>query len=377
MTHDMARDMAVVISSILRSSPVMMTFAICRSGRYRLPALLSVTLATSLASLLACPSAGMAARELPRFVPRPVAAVRPNGHAGSQAHRLRLINAARSWGYQLSSLNVAQAARSPFDLLVIDGTTGLAGNRPLTRAQIQSLKRKPDGKRRLVISYLSIGEAEDYRTDYFAKEYLTEDAPDWLMAENPHWKGNRIIRFCEEGWQKTILGDRYGHNVYNSIELSPLDRLIELGFDGVYLDRVDVYSEVGRQCPDAENRMVDFVARLASHARRRNSNFIVMLQNAEELLVHAKMRRAIDAVAKEDLFYGNDYSQRRNSADDIANSIQYLKKAKHAGRPVFVVDYVKSRRKIRAAKRLIKANGFIPYIGPRDLNRLWLPGRNF
>jgi hypothetical protein len=25
----------------------------------------------------------------------------------------------------------------------------------------------------------------------------------------------------------------------------------------------------------------------------------------------------------------------------------------------------------------IKALGFVPYIGPKDLNQLWLPGRNF
>ena len=310
-------------------------------------------------------------------VPRPVLARRPSRKATGQRHRLRLINKARSWGYQLSGLNVARAARSPYDLLVVDGTTGLDVDRPFTKAEVNRLKRKPDGSRRLVISYLSIGEAEDYRPDYFSREYLTEDAPDWLMKENPQWKGNRVIRFCTEGWQRTILGDRYGRNVYNSVELSPLYRLIELGFDGVYLDRVDVYAEVRRQCPDAENRMVDFVARLAAHARKRNPNFMVILQNAEELLVHPKMRRAIDAVAKEDLLYGNDYSQRRNSRDDIRDSIRYLKKARRAGRPVFVVDYIKNRSKIRRAKREIKALGFIPYIGPRDLGQLWLPGRHF
>ena len=345
--------------------------------RARLPKLLwSLVLLTCLFNL-GTPATAIAARGLEFFVPRPVPAQRPAKRAGGQKARLALINSARSWGYQLSGLNVATAARSPYDLLVVDGTAGLDVDRPFTRSEVRRLQTKPNGERRLVISYLSIGEAEDYRPDYFSKEYLSEDAPDWLMAENPQWKGNRIIRFCKEGWQKTILGDRYGRNVYNSIDLSPLYKLIDLGFDGVYLDRVDVYAEVRKECPDAENRMVDFVARLAAHAHKRNPNFMVILQNAEELLVHSKMRRAIDAVAKEDLIYGNDYSQRRNSAEDIRQSIKYLRKAKRAGRPVFVVDYLKNRAKIRAAKKIIKANGFIPYIGPRDLGRLWLPGRHF
>ncbi|MFX8895456.1 hypothetical protein ABTM96_20190, partial [Acinetobacter baumannii] len=83
------------------------------------------------------------------------------------------------------------------------------------------------------------------------------------MKENPNWKGNRIIRFCQEGWQKTILGDENGRSVYSSDDPSPLYKLIELGFDGVYLDRVDVYSEITKECPDGANRMVGFVARLA------------------------------------------------------------------------------------------------------------------
>ncbi len=343
---------------------------------------LHVMAATSLAAVMLTsgisPFSPASARIREAEVPRPVLAKRPaTTKVAGQRFRLRTINKAKSWGYQLSGLNVARAARSPFDLLVVDGTAGLDVDRPFKRSEVARLKRKPGGARRLVISYLSIGEAEDYRPDYFSKEYLTEDAPDWLMKENPQWKGNRIIRFCNEGWQRTILGDRYGRNVYNSIDLSPLHKLIELGFDGVYLDRVDVYADVKRECPDAENKMVDFVARLAAHARKRNPNFMVILQNAEELLVHAKMRRAIDAVAKEDLFYGNDYSQKRNSRQDIRESIANLKKARRAGRPVFVVDYLRSRNKIARVQREIKAQGFIPYIGPRNLGQLWLPGRQF
>jgi hypothetical protein len=110
---------------------------------------------------------------------------------------------------------------------------------------------------------------------------MTEDAPDWLMHENKDWKGNRLIRFCNEGWQLTILGDEDGRNVYNSIDPSPLYRLIELGFDGIYLDRVDVYSEITGECSNGARKMVDFIARLGTHARKRNPQFMVILQNAE------------------------------------------------------------------------------------------------
>ena len=346
--------------------------------------------------------AGPSIAELEPPVPRPVPARRPSPEpaspiapgagqlttprasprtpielAAAAKRRQTSISAVTSWGYQLAGLDVATAAASPYDLLVVDGTTGLGDGDAMTPDDVARLKRKPDGTRRLVVSYLSIGEAEDYRPDYFDKEYLAEDAPDWLMQENPQWKGNRIIRFCEEGWQQTILGDDDGRSVYNSIDPSPLYRLIELGLDGVYLDRVDVYAEVTKLCPDAAARMVRFVRRLAEHARKRNPDFIVILQNAEELLAHADMIASIDAIAKEDLFYGVDHSEKLNDAEMVRSTVAHLRRARAAGRPVFFVDYVASKAKSADAARRGRAEGFIPYFAPRDLGRLWLPGRQF
>ena len=301
----------------------------------------------------------------------------PRDPALARVRRAAAIGAVSSWGYQLAGLDIASAAASPYGLLVVDATTGLGDGNAMSEAQIAQLKHRPDGSRRLVVSYLSIGEAEDYRPDYFSAEYLEEDAPDWLMHENPQWKGNRIISFCDEGWQRTILGDDDGRSVYNSIEPSPLYRLIELGLDGVYLDRVDVYSEVGKACPDAARRMVAFVKRLAEHARRRNPDFLVILQNAEELLQHQDMIETIDAIAKEDLFYGVDHSEKKNDRDLVRETLANLALARAAGRPVFFIDYIRSRDKIEDARRRGAEKGFIAYFGPRDLDRLWLPKRDF
>ncbi|MCB1505062.1 MAG: endo alpha-1,4 polygalactosaminidase [Hyphomicrobiaceae bacterium] len=310
-------------------------------------------------------------------VPNAATPASPATLAAAAKRRRSLMSNVKSWGYQLAGLDTASATGVPYDLLVVDATTGVGDGNAMSSADVARLQQAADGKRRIVVSYLSIGEAEDYRPDYFSTEYLQEDAPDWLMHENPEWKGNRIISFCDEGWQRTILGDENGRNVYNSIEPSPLFRLIELGLDGVYLDRVDVYSEVGKACPDAARRMVAFVKRLAEQARRRNPDFIVVLQNAEELLVHRDMIDSIDAVAKEDLFYGVDHSEKQNEAGLVRETLANLRLAKRAGRPVFFVDYIKSPAKIADARRRGQAEGFMPYFAPRDLGRMWLPGRDF
>lgn len=98
----------------------------------------------------------------------------------------------------------------------------------LHKSDLNKLKTKQNGKRRLVICYMSIGEAEDYR--YYWNKICT-CKPDWLKAENPAWKGNYIVEYWNKDWQKIITGNS---NSY-------LYKIISTGFDGVYLDIIDAF----------------------------------------------------------------------------------------------------------------------------------------
>ena len=89
------------------------------------------------------------------------------------------------------------------------------------------------------------------------------------------------------------------------------------------------------------------------------------------------MVATIDAVAKESLFYGGDMSQKKNSAEQVDAALRYLRIAHLQGRAVFIVDYVNDKGRNADAVRRIQAEGFVPYIGPRNLAQLWLPGVNF
>lgn len=357
-------------------------------ARTRLPVIAGLLAAGSLAAASVLAAAPAAADRQPPLQARPSAAglapapakARPAtprlSEADARAERLATIGRVKSWGYQLSELDLARAKASPYDLLVVDATAGLRDSAGFTADEVASLKRKPDGSRRLVVSYLSIGEAEDYRA-YYDPEYMREDAPDWLLKENPRWKGNRLINLCEPGWERTILGDDNGRSLYNDIDPSPLYKLIELGFDGVYLDRVDVYAEVGKQCPDAAEKAVAFVAKLSAHAHKRDPRFLVILQNAEELLRRKAMVDAIDAVAKEDLIHGPDDDGHRLSVEETRSIVANLNVAKAAGRSVLVVDYPRDKAGAVEARRRIEAEGFVPYIAPRKLDQLRLPGVDF
>jgi len=121
---------------------------------------------------------------------------------------------------------VAAIAPAHYDCLIIDA---FIDDVPLTVAQVAALKVKPDGGRRLVLAYMSIGEAEDYR--YYWQSDWSTNPPDWLTEENPDWPGNYKVRYWMPEWQAVIFGSAAAY----------LDRLLAAGFDGAYLDIIDAF----------------------------------------------------------------------------------------------------------------------------------------
>ncbi|WP_346353111.1 endo alpha-1,4 polygalactosaminidase [Azotosporobacter soli] len=124
------------------------------------------------------------------------------------------------------SLYLAALRACAFDLLIIDPTFNSS---PLTPDEVRSLKRKPQGGQRLVLAYLSIAEAEDYRP-YWQKDWK-QSPPAWLVAANPDWVGNFKVRYWQSGWQQLLFGSRNAQ----------LDRILSTDFDGAMLDVVDGY----------------------------------------------------------------------------------------------------------------------------------------
>jgi cysteinyl-tRNA synthetase len=108
------------------------------------------------------------------------------------------------------------------DLFFNDGT-------PFSKAEINALKNKANGGKRLVISYLSIGECEDYR--YYWQNSWATAKPNWLDAENPDWKGNYKVKYWDPEWKKIIYGNKDSY----------VQKIIDVGFDGAYLDIIDAF----------------------------------------------------------------------------------------------------------------------------------------
>ncbi len=147
---------------------------------------------------------------------------------------IKELKDARNFLYLLNFSNfeskddlIEKLADTNYDLLIIDAYYNKFES--FTSEEISQLGTKKNGGSRLVIAYMSIGEAEEYR--YYWQKKWNSIKPAWLSEENPHWKGNYKVKFWHKDWKKIVYT---GENSY-------LNRIIAAGFDGVYLDIIDAF----------------------------------------------------------------------------------------------------------------------------------------
>lgn len=267
----------------------------------------------------------------------------------------RPLYAARSWHYQLDKIDLDQLAKVKADVLVTDFAK-MGGKVPLTLEEVSRLKINADGKPRLVLSYMAIGEAEQFR--YYYKDDWKTDPPEWLGAENCAWPGAHKVKFWHDSWKDTIWRGRKSY----------LKKIIDAGFDGVYLDRVDIFDQFPDQTT-ARADMIGFVQDLSVTAKALKPGFLVVPQNADDLLVEPAYRAAIDGLGREDLLYGaSGATGKRNDAADIAAAQGRLELLTWEWKPVFAVEYLQTSQAINDARRELLARGLVPTIQPRALD---------
>lgn len=136
---------------------------------------------------------------------------------------LYLINPGKYTSKQ-TFLNALQ--QTNYDLIVMDA---FFNDETYTPQEIASLKTKVHGGTRLVISYMSIGEAENYR--YYWKNGWKKGTPSFVYRQNPDWAGNYKVFYWEPEWKALITGNSASYT----------QKILDAGFDGVYLDIIDAF----------------------------------------------------------------------------------------------------------------------------------------
>ncbi len=262
-------------------------------------------------------------------------------------------------------MNFAAIGQAGFDLAVIDYAADGTDETAFSRERIDSLRNAVAGPS-IVLSYLSIGEAEDYR--FYWQTGWKPGNPSWLGHENSDWEGNFRVAYWDSGWRDIVM--RY------------LDKIQDAGFDGVYCDLVDQYEyfmENGRET--AAEEMASLIAAIRQSGRVRNPDFLVFAQNASELPGRVpSYLESVDGIGQEDIYYGYERDGIATPSEVTSWLEINLAVFRDAGKPVLTVDYPfslsenhphfdsQTRQKIDRAYERSASNGFIPYCTVRDLN---------
>ncbi|MFN0032248.1 MAG: endo alpha-1,4 polygalactosaminidase [Flavobacteriales bacterium] len=121
---------------------------------------------------------------------------------------------------------VAAISATNYDVVLLDF---FFDEEEYTSAEVLQMKQKANSAQRMVVSYMSIGEAEDYR--FYWQPHWSFNPPEWMHGENPDWPGNYKVEYWNEEWQNIIFGN----------DASYLGKIVSKGFDGVYLDLIDAF----------------------------------------------------------------------------------------------------------------------------------------
>ncbi|MFC1878850.1 endo alpha-1,4 polygalactosaminidase [Chloroflexota bacterium] len=318
-----------------------------------------------------------------------------------ETNRRQQLAAVSHWFYNLGfepdEEDLDTLINSTYDLVVIEPIATDKENRDYPIADlVDSLHNAPHPK--LVIAYIDIGQAEDWRT-YWEPDWGIGD-PDWIVAEDPDgWEGNYPVAYWRDEWRHIWL-DGQGYMQF----------LIDAGFDGIYMDWVEAYSDENvitaaeEDDVDPEEEIIRWVSDLADFGRSRMPDFLVIAQNAAELVEYDEYVTKIDALAQEQTWFDGSADNDPpgdcplpRGEDDIESDeyieslspdclrlfeefpdstlhvssesyIYFLEMALDKSLVVFTIDYAIQPDNVAWIYQTARQLGFIPFVSERSLD---------
>jgi cysteinyl-tRNA synthetase, unknown class len=157
----------------------------------------------------------------------------PNFITDENANDVITLAEAKNYLYLISTDNfsskesmIAALEATNYDVVLIDL---FFEDEAFSASDIKRLKVKSNGGKRLLISYINIGAAENYR--YYWDNDWKLHHPNWLKKRYDGYDDEIWVKFWKDEWKDIIYGN----------DNSYMKRIINAGFDGVYLDNVEAY----------------------------------------------------------------------------------------------------------------------------------------
>ena len=263
--------------------------------------------------------------------------------------------------YQLTGTNANALKATQFGVAVVDFE-----DTKLSRSDVSDITSS--GK--TLLSYLSIGEAENYRS-YWINGNWTEQKPSFVLDENPGWVGGFRVKFWDPQWQQLVT--------------SRLIDIVKQGYEGTYFDIVDAYQipeviaayNAEKPTGDIRADMENFVISLSAVAKAINPDFKIVPQNAVGLLnvgilnnatspltPNTKYLNAIDGIGKESTFSADNTVPVSWTPFDK----HYIENAINAGKFVLAIEYPTVPALQQQVLDQMLAAGYVPFIGTRALD---------
>jgi cysteinyl-tRNA synthetase, unknown class len=296
----------------------------------------------------------------------------------------------KMWMYQIQGLDVDGAvetlASTDYEMFVLEPGDNFTESPYNAQEMVSKLRYRPDGTKRLLIAYIDIGEAEDYRT-YWKDDWVAPTAdnpgyPDFLITMDPDgWSGNYPVAYWDSLWKSLWVGPE-----------GRIQQLAQMGFDGIYLDWVEAYDDdYVREYAEkigisTEKEMMDFIEELRSAGKSINPDFMVISQNAPFLIDFDPDRYStlIDALAVEDTWFhgagdaewtdplaGDMHDDERYIGEySTDNRLKQYEKYLERNVPVFTIDYCISRQNAEKVYYKSRKKGLIPLVTRVSLSRL-------
>jgi endo-alpha-1,4-polygalactosaminidase (GH114 family) len=214
-------------------------------------------------------------------------------------------------GAPLSQQAFQAAAPEPYDMLI---APFYAGHNTIDPAGVR-IFQDSNSRGRLAIAYLDAGEfmirnsnidLPDQSLWFDAEGKLTAAAPSWFGPPDPNFSGSWLVRDWDPRWQAYILGE--------------IDKIIALGFDGVFLDTLYNDSAWGPNgyagglagVVDYQERQKDFAKAIWHHVRDRyhNPRFVIITNYSgvfdDNVPALTDGLHYSDAFMKESEYFGRD-----------------------------------------------------------------------
>ncbi|KKB35495.1 MJ1477/TM1410 family putative glycoside hydrolase [Bacillus thermotolerans] len=254
----------------------------------------------------------------------------------------------KRWLYQLQELDLDEAQKSGTSIMVMEPVLGGVKDKKFSKQEIQQLKDQGITP----IAYLSIGEISHFQTRWQEewgefngqKLKVSKRAPQWIgKVPNKDWPEGVKVRYWKEDWWELVKED--------------LDEIMDLGYEGVYLDIIDAFEYWGNEDTygffkekkygsdpaserEAAERMIQFVQRLSMYAKHKESEFKIVPQNGENILEyddHEEYLEHVDGIGVEDVWFDEEKPQSESFTEE---RLSHLEKFVEEGKFVLSVDYV-------------------------------------